>query len=233
MHRLLVRGGLRNWLCGREVALIDQPLPETPWHLGPVAPAAHGSVRPLAVPVSIAVTEPILCPMRSLWRGRLGFAGRFGPVPAALLAVATSLPVSIATRFPRPASRRISGARCRRRLGIVARRLVAMIVLGFHIGDVEKAIAPHREIDEGRLDGGFEIDNLSLVDVSGVTLVASTLDIQLFEDAILDDGDPALLGLQYIDQHFFFHALSFQDEREARFRVELVFGDRINPGLEP
>ena len=108
-----------------------------------------------------------------------------------------------------------------------------MIVLGLHIGDVEKAVAPHREINEGRLDGGFEIDDLSFVDVPGVTLVASTLDVQLFEDAILDDGDPALLGLQYIDQHFFFHAVSFQDEREARFRVELVFGDRINPGLEP
>jgi hypothetical protein len=108
-----------------------------------------------------------------------------------------------------------------------------MIVLRLDVGDVEESVAAHGEVDESRLDSRLEVDDLSLINVAGVTFVAGTLDIQLLEDAVLDDGDPAFLGLQDIDQHFFFHAVSFQGKRTRRFRVELVFGYRTNPGIEP
>ena len=97
------------------------------------------------------------------------------------------------------------------RLELLAVRLVPIVVLRLDVRDVKEAVAADREIDEGGLDGRFEIDDLSLVDVAGVALVAGALDVQLFEDAVLDDRDAAFLGLQDIDQHFFFHAVSFQD----------------------
>lgn len=90
-------------------------------------------------------------------------------------------------------------------------RLMAIVVLRLDVRDMKEAVAADREIDEGGLYGRFEIDDLTLVDVTGVALVAGSLDVQLFEDAVLDDRDTALLGLQDIDQHFFFHAVSFQD----------------------
>ena len=81
-----------------------------------------------------------------------------------------------------------------------------MIVLGLHVGDVQEAIAADGEIDERGLDRRLEIDDLALVDVTGVALVAGALDVQLLKDAILDDGDTAFLGLEHVDQHFFLHA---------------------------
>jgi hypothetical protein len=85
-------------------------------------------------------------------------------------------------------------------------RGVAIIVLGFHVGDVQETVAADGEVDEGSLDRRLEIDDLALVDVAGVALVAGALDVQLLKDAILDDGDAAFLGLEHIDQHFFLHA---------------------------
>jgi hypothetical protein len=76
---------------------------------------------------------------------------------------------------------------------------------------VQEAVAPHREINERGLDGRLEVNNPSLVNVPRVTLVTGPLDIQLFKDAVLDNRDAAFLGLQDIDQHFFFHTISFQD----------------------
>jgi hypothetical protein len=90
---------------------------------------------------------------------------------------------------------------------------VAKIILRLDVGDVEEPVAAHREVDERRLDGRLEINDLALVDVAGVTLVARPLDVELFEDPVLDDGDTAFLGLEDVDQHFFFHAVSFHGER--------------------
>jgi hypothetical protein len=99
-------------------------------------------------------------------------------------------------------------------------RLMTIVVLRLDVRDMKETVAADREIDEGGLYRRFEIDDLSLVDVPGVALVAGALDVQLFEDAVLDDRDPALLGLQDIDQHFFFHAASFQDLRGLRVRLD-------------
>src|SRR5262249_46154311 len=46
---------------------------------------------------------------------------------------------------------------------------------------------------------------LSLVDITDVIILAGALDIQLFEHAIFNDRDPALLWLGDIDQHFALH----------------------------
>ncbi|MDG3008037.1 hypothetical protein PZE19_30095 [Paludisphaera sp. Pla2] len=73
---------------------------------------------------------------------------------------------------------------------------------------MEEAVAADREVDERGLDGRLQVDDLALVDVAGVALVARAFDVELFQDAVLDDGDPALLRLEHVDQHFFLHALS-------------------------
>jgi hypothetical protein len=71
---------------------------------------------------------------------------------------------------------------------------------------VEKPIAADGEVDKRGLDRGLEIDDLALVDVPGVALEARPFHVQLFENAVFHDGDPALLRLEDIDQHFFLHA---------------------------
>jgi hypothetical protein len=111
---------------------------------------------------------------------------------------------------------RSSGARPR---GVVGRgrgagpvglvELVPVVVLRLDVGDVQEAVAPDREVDERGLDRRLEVDDLPLVDVPGIALVAGALDVQLLEDAIFDDGDPAFLGLEHVDQHFFLHASIF------------------------
>ncbi|MFO0957825.1 MAG: hypothetical protein U0800_10255 [Isosphaeraceae bacterium] len=74
---------------------------------------------------------------------------------------------------------------------------------------MQEAVAADREIDEGRLDGRLDVDDPALVYIAGIELVAGPLDVQLLEDAILHDGDAALLGLEHVDQHFLLHAVSF------------------------
>ena len=86
---------------------------------------------------------------------------------------------------------------------------MATVVLRLDVRDVEEAVAAHREIDECGLDGRLEVDDLSFVNVAGVALVAGALDVQLFEDAVLDDRDPAFLGLKtLISISFFMRSLS-------------------------
>src|SRR5262249_38740336 len=46
----------------------------------------------------------------------------------------------------------------------------------------------------------------AFVDVADVALVAGPFDVELFEYAVLEDGDATLLGLQHVDEHFFLHA---------------------------
>jgi hypothetical protein len=82
---------------------------------------------------------------------------------------------------------------------------MAVMVLRLDIGNMQEAIAADRKIHERGLDRRFEVHDLPLVDVSGVALMARAFEIKLFEDAVLDDGDSALLGLEHVDQHFFLH----------------------------
>ena len=77
------------------------------------------------------------------------------------------------------------------------------VVAGLDVGDVEEAVAADGEVDEGGLDGRLDVDDPALVDVAGVALQAGPLDVELLEDAVLDDGDAALLGLEHVDQHLF------------------------------
>ncbi len=104
-------------------------------------------------------------------------------------------------------------------------RLMAIVVLRLDVRDVKEAVAADREIDEGGLYGRLEIDDLTLVDVTGVVLVAGSLDVQLFEDAVLDDRDTALLGLKtLISISFFMRSLS----RTDAVCVSCSVGSRMN-----
>ncbi len=83
------------------------------------------------------------------------------------------------------------------------------VVGGFHIGDVQEAVAPHAEIDEGGLNARLDIDDAPLVDVAHVAFSACALHVKLFEDAVLEDGDADFLWLEAVDQHFFLHVFPF------------------------
>ena len=80
-----------------------------------------------------------------------------------------------------------------------------LVVLEFHVADVQKPIAAHTEIDESGLDTGLDVDDPALVDVSDVVLETVTFDVQFLKDPILHDGNPTFLRLEDVDQHFLLH----------------------------
>src|SRR5205085_5447841 len=98
---------------------------------------------------------------------------------------------------------------------LAAAALQVPVVGRLHVGDVQEAVAAHAEIDERRLDARLDVDDAALVDVADVALGAGPLHVELFQHAVLHDGDAALLGLQDVDQHFLFHAVPLQMRNEA------------------
>src|SRR5262249_40507777 len=131
-----------------------------------------------------------------------GLLGRAAPVavaPPAAVAVPASAPVAVAVTVP-PATAAVVAF-------VVAALLQVLVVGGLDVGDVEEAVAADAEVHERRLDARLDVDDPPLVDVPDVALVAGALDVQLFEDAVLQDGDAALLGLEDVDEHFLFHAV--------------------------
>lgn len=75
---------------------------------------------------------------------------------------------------------------------------------------MQKAVATDAEIHKGGLDTRLDIDDAAFVDIPHIAFLAGPLNVQFFEDPIFDDGNPAFLGLQNIDEHFFlFHGRHF------------------------
>ena len=74
---------------------------------------------------------------------------------------------------------------------------------------MQEPVAPDGKVNKSSLDRRLEIDDLALIDVASVTLEARPLDVQLLKNPVLHDRDPALLGLEYVYQHFFLHAVVF------------------------
>src|SRR5262249_19780121 len=83
------------------------------------------------------------------------------------------------------------------------------VVRRLDVGDVQEAVAADAEVHERRLDARLDVDDAALVDVADVALVAGALDVQLLQDAVLQDGDAALLRLQHVDEHFLLHGVPF------------------------
>ena len=110
-------------------------------------------------------------------------------------------------RSSSPASTGSSSPIASRRASIGSLGIVAALaeVLRLDVADVQKAVAADAEIDERRLDARLEVDDPALVDVADVVVLAGPLDVQLFEQAVFDDRDPAFLRLRDVDQHFLFH----------------------------
>jgi hypothetical protein len=165
--------------------------------------------RAIAVSIAIAVSRPLVeffdAGRFLRWRAerRVNRARRR---PAA--GVAASISVAFSARVTAALTLARGG-----RLGQLGAGPTAFEVLGFDVRDVQKPVAADREVDERGLDRWLEVDDSSLVDVPGVALVARSLDVKLFEYAVLDNGDPAFLGLFDVDQHFFLHAVSFRNFR--------------------
>ena len=163
---------------GRERSVfLDQSLAEAARRLGAVASAAFGAIG--AFPRF--ARGPVLAG-RGIRRSR----------------GATAIAASVAIE---PG---VSAAVARAEFGVVGQ--VAAVIPRFDVGDVQEAVAADREVDEGGLNGRFEIDDAAFVDVAGIAFVAVAFHVQFFQDAVLDDGDPAFLGLKNVDKHFFFHA---------------------------
>src|SRR5262249_23517698 len=95
---------------------------------------------------------------------------------------------------------------------VVRAALLQMTVVGrLDVGDVQEAVAADAEIDERRLDARLDVHDPALVDVAHIALMARALHGQSLEDAVLDDGDAALFGLEQVDEHFFLHKVPLQN----------------------
>src|SRR5205085_361920 len=88
---------------------------------------------------------------------------------------------------------------------LAAAALQVPVVRRLHVRDVQEAVAADAEVHERRLDARLDVDDAALVDVAHVALVAGPLHVQLFQDAVFDDGDAALLRLEDVNQHLFLH----------------------------
>ncbi len=111
-------------------------------------------------------------------------------------------------------------------------RIVAALaeVLRLDVADVQEAVAADAEIDEGRLDARLQVDDDAFVDVADVTVLAGPLDVQLFQDPVFNDRDPAFFRLGDVDQHFLFHGLAFFGKTDERaFERQTVGGRRMAP----
>ena len=120
-----------------------------------------------------------------------------------------------------------------RRFGADFFELLAVLageVAGVDVGEVEEAAAFEAEVDEGGLDGGFDVGDLAGVDVADVGLVAGALLVELFELAVVGDRDPALFAGHVVDQHLLGHEGVMAD---CRFRVAIGGNGAGRPGAPP
>ena len=114
-------------------------------------------------------------------------------------------------------------------------RLVGIVaalaeVLRLDVADVQEAVAADAEIDEGRLDARLQVDDYALVDVADVIVLPGALDVELFQDPVFHDRDPAFLRLRDVDQHFLFHGLAFFGKTDERaFERQNVGGREAGP----
>src|SRR5262249_47024692 len=90
-----------------------------------------------------------------------------------------------------------------------AARLQVAVIGGFYVGNVQEAVAAYAEIHKCRLDARLDVNDAAFVDIADVALVARSLDVQLFQHAVFQDGNPALLRLQDVDQHLLLHVFPF------------------------
>ncbi|MFO0964996.1 MAG: hypothetical protein U0793_05315 [Gemmataceae bacterium] len=130
-------------------------------------------------------------------------------VPAAVPAAAPATPVAaVAATPPFPAAARLAPTPITA-VGRFSALLQVAVIGRLDVGDVQETVAADAEIDEGGLNAGLDVDDAALVDVPDIAFVAGALDVKLFEDAVLQDGDAYLLGLENVDEHFLFHCWSF------------------------
>ena len=80
-------------------------------------------------------------------------------------------------------------------------RIVAPLpeVLGLDIADVQKSISAHSKVDERGLDAWFQVDDFALVDIADVIVLATAFDVELFEQSIFNNRNPAFFRLRDID----------------------------------
>jgi hypothetical protein len=143
------------------------------------------------------------------------------PVPASIMVGGwASVPDRLALGAS-AATRPLGASVATRPLGLIGRSAL-LIILGLDVRDMEESIAPHRKIDERRLNRGFDVDDFSFIDIPGITLVAGPFNVELFEYAVLDDCDSAFLRLEHVDQHFFLHAVSFWNNLVRGVRLGLI-----------
>ena len=205
------RGFSRLGRFDRLFGWFDQALSKPPpRRFGSIAAAFYREVGAFpvttALRVSIAFPSPFAGPVLESWRRgghRSGgwVAGLRAAGAAAIIAAAA------ASRLALPLAVTLAATTDR----VAVRAFIAFKVLGLDVRDVEKAVTADREVDEPGLDCRLEVDDPTFVDVARVALVACSFHVKFFENAVFNNGDPAFLGLKYIDQHFFLHAVSFRD----------------------
>ena len=90
------------------------------------------------------------------------------------------------------------------------------VILVLDITDVQKAVAPDAKVDEHRLDARLDIDHAASVNVPDNQFLAGAFNIQLLQNSVFHDRNPALFRLDHIDQHLFFHRSPFEGKGEQR-----------------
>ena len=74
-------------------------------------------------------------------------------------------------------------------------------VLRVDVGDVEEAVELGAEVDEGGLDGGFDIGDASDIDIVDAGDFVGVFGEDIFELTVFEDGDAAVFAWDIVDDH--------------------------------
>ena len=89
-------------------------------------------------------------------------------------------------------------------LGLGLARLAA-VVARQDVAEGHEAVAVGAVVDEGRLQARLHGDHARLVDVAANLLVAGDVDVEVFENAVLDDRHTHFTFVRGVDQHLLAH----------------------------
>ena len=90
------------------------------------------------------------------------------------------------------------------------------VVLILNIANVKEPVTANTEVNKSGLNTGLNVDDLALVNIANKIFGTTSLDVEFFQNPVLNDRNPAFFRLQHVDQHFFFHNSAFVRWNEHR-----------------
>jgi len=103
--------------------------------------------------------------------------------------------------------------------------VVGFLALPHGLGHVEERVLLEADVDEGRLHPGKDALDAALVDVPGNAALTLSLDVELTEKPVFDEGDPGLRSIGVDHQEALAHRGQWRVEGYEKLRVAGAHAD--------